>query len=367
MEQHKKVAVALSGGVDSAVAAYLLKQQGYEVFGVHMNNWDRQINEFEDQGNCQGQKDSLMSKEVAKFLEIPLYFYNFTKEYWDDVFKPYLSDFENNLIGNPDLSCNSKIKFGILLDTVKKEFGSEVKLATGHYSNVTEENGIYYLETCKNTKKDQTYFLSRLTQDQLREIVFPLSEFESKSEVRELAKEIGLPNWDKKSSTGICFIGKREFISFVSSYVQGKEGQILDVEKTESLGKHKGLCYYSINQRKGTCVSGKSEKYYVCGKEERDSTLLVCRESVREKYLIKRGCLVNNLHWIYDSPKIGEKIFVKFKHTSNFVEGKIEDVDNHLVRLSHQPSCASTPGQYVVFYSIDKKRCLGSGTYHKSI
>lgn len=363
--EEKKIVIALSGGVDSAVSAYLLKQQGYKVIGVHMQNWDRQLNEFEIEGSCQGEKDSIMAQKVASFLEIPLYIYNFTQEYWENVFKPYLSDFEKNLIGNPDLGCNSKIKFGVLLETVKKEFGEGVKLATGHYARVTEEEGIYYLESCNNPKKDQTYFLSRLTQEQLREIVFPLSEFESKTEVRSLAKEIGLPNWDKKSSAGICFIGKREFSSFLSSYVKGEGGEIIDVERAESLGQHKGLCYYSINQRKGTCVSGQREKYYVCGKE--NSNLLVCRESVRDKYLIKEGCLVTNLHWIYKAPKVGEQVLVKFKHTSNFISGKIEEIESEQVRLSHQASCASTPGQYVVFYSTNKKRCLGSGVYHNSI
>lgn len=363
----KKIVVALSGGVDSAVTAYLLKQQGYEVIGVHMHNWDRQLNETEEEGGCQGQKDSVMAQKVANFLGIPLYIYNFTKEYWDYVFKPYLSGFEKNLIGNPDLGCNSKIKFGVLLDTVKKEFGYELKLATGHYAKITEENGSCYLETCKNPKKDQTYFLSRLTQAQLKEIVFPLSEFESKAEVRSLAKELGLPNWNKKSSTGICFIGKREFCSFVSSYVKGKEGQIIDIERSETLGQHKGLCYYSINQRKGTCVSGQLEKYYVCGKETSSSALLVCRESTKHKYLVKEGCLINNLHWINNSPKSGERVFVKFKHTSSFIAGKIAQISSDLVELSHQSCVASTPGQYVVFYSTDKKRCLGSGTYHSSL
>nr|WP_237710383.1 tRNA 2-thiouridine(34) synthase MnmA [Candidatus Mycoplasma haematolamae] len=364
--------IALSGGVDSAVAGLLLKRRkDVQLIGaVFMTNWDRQINESHmiDDPKCESLDEDLkLAKEVAHHLEIPLYTYNFTSEYWFQVFKPFISDVESNLIGNPDLGCNSKIKFGILLKKVKEDLGEDLKLATGHYARIIKEEGKYLLGTCSNPLKDQTYFLSRLTQEQLKDIIFPLSGFKSKDEIRQIAKKEGFPNWGKRSSRGICFIGKRSFNSFISGYVSPIKGKVVDIETNKELGTHKGLCFYSLHQRKGTNVSGQEEAYCVCDKDPASSTLYVCRTSSKHKYLMTNGSFVVDLHWIGGPPLENQEVKLKFKHTEKFAKGKIVSLDLEGVWLEHEEIVKTTPGQAVVFYSFDERVCLGSGFLRSSV
>ncbi|WP_245633484.1 tRNA 2-thiouridine(34) synthase MnmA [Candidatus Mycoplasma haematobovis] len=359
-----KVVIALSGGVDSAIAAFLLKKQGYQLFGVYMQNWDVQLNEENAPNSfCSKQEDLKYVKEICNKLNIPLQVYNFVPEYWENVFEPYLDLLENSLISNPDILCNSRIKFGILLNKLRENYGDDIKIATGHWARILKEENKYYLARCSNSSKDQTYFLSRLTEEQLKYIIFPLQDIQNKEEIRALAKANDLSVWKRKDSMGICFIGKREYSSFITNYLPVQEGDLIDIDSKEILGKHKGAHLYVLHQRGGFALKGYQERYYVCSKDVERNIVYLCRESRIAKYLYTTISFCEDPHWINDIPALNSIFFVKTRHGGEFLKMKLLTLDNISCSLEHEAIFTTSPGQYFVFYDENKNKCLGSAMY----
>lgn len=294
----KKVVVGLSGGVDSAVSAYLLQKEGYEVIGLYMANWDSIANQENNYQNkfdkCDSQIEYDDAKKIAKKLNIKLYYKEFVKEYWDDVFKYFIDEYSKNRTPNPDVLCNKYIKFSAFKDYAFNEIGCDY-IATGHYAKIVHEENINKLMLCKDENKDQTYFLCALTQKQLENVLFPLANYK-KNEVREIAKNIGLPIANKKDSTGICFIGERNFRKFLQNYLPNKPGDIVNISTNEIIGKHIGTMYYTIGQRKGLNLGGQNERYFICKKDLDKKIIYVAPDSLEEEYLFSNELIINSFN-----------------------------------------------------------------------
>lgn len=363
----KKVMIGLSGGVDSAVAAYLLIQQGYEVAGGFMRNWDSQVNN-DVLGNptinddvCPQEKDYQDAKKVADKLGIPLYRIDFIKEYWDYVFSYFLDEYKKGRTPNPDIFCNKYIKF----ETFRKfafDNGFDM-IAMGHYAKKIEKDGIFYLEKSYDRNKDQTYFLSQINYEQLKDCLFPLGDID-KTEVRRIAHELDLAVADKKDSTGVCFIGERNFKQFLNNYLPSKKGDIVDVNSHKVAGHHDGVLYYTIGQRKGLGIGGikgiDPKSWFVVAKDVKNNILYVSQGDDNE-YLLSDRALISNINWI-NMPKPTNSMHVgckfRYRQQDNFVTLKF--IDDDIVELIYdEPIKSVTPGQAAVFYDGDVM--LGGG------
>ena len=305
----KKVVVGMSGGVDSSVAAILLQKQGYEVIGLFMRNWDSTINN-DILGNpnnlndiCPQEKDYNDALNVCKKLNIPLHRIDFVKEYWDYVFTYFLDELKKGRTPNPDIICNKYIKFDMF---AKKawELGADF-IATGHYAIM--KNGKLYRG--KDNNKDQTYFLSQVSKKQLEKVLFPVGEL-NKSKVREIAREYNLITADKKDSTGICFIGERNFKQFLKNYLPNTPGDIINIDTKEKLGTHIGLMYYTIGQRRGLNIGGTKERLFVAKKDLKNNILYVA-EGDKNKYLLSYACEIEEVNLL---DKLPEKCTAKFRY-----------------------------------------------------
>ncbi len=341
-----KVVVGMSGGVDSAVAAYLLQKRGYEVIGLFMKNWDSNINNDPEgitEGICPQEQDYIDAKKVCDILSIPLYRVDFIKEYWDNVFKYFLTELEKGRTPNPDIMCNKYIKFDVFIKEAKK-LGAD-KIATGHYARIID--GKVYKGIDSN--KDQTYFLSQVSKEQFKDILFPIGDY-TKEEVRKIAREANIPVSDKKDSTGICFIGERNYQRFVSNYLKGKEGDIVDIDTLKVIGKHNGLMNYTIGQRKNVGLSGDKKRHYVCGKDVKKNILYVAFGD-ENKYLMSNEAVIENLNFISDIKPT--KATCKFRYRSKDVNIKIQYEDNELI-VKYSNEKAVTPGQACVIYYNDE-------------
>ena len=357
----KKVMIGLSGGVDSAVAAYLLIQQGYEVAGGFMRNWDSQVNN-DVLGNptinddvCPQEKDYQDAKKVADKLGIPLYRIDFIKEYWDYVFSYFLDEYKKGRTPNPDIFCNKYIKF----ETFRKfafDNGFDM-IAMGHYAKKIEKNGVFYLEKSFDRNKDQTYFLSQINYEQLKDCLFPLGDID-KTEVRRIAHELDLVVADKKDSTGVCFIGERNFKQFLNNYLPSKKGDIVDVNSHKVVGHHDGVLYYTIGQRKGLGIGGikgiDPKSWFVVAKDVKNNILYVSQGDDNE-YLLSDRDLISNINWI-NMPKPTNSMHVgckfRYRQQDNFVTLKF--IDDDIVELIYdEPIKSVTPGQAAVFYDGD--------------
>ena len=349
-----KVVIGMSGGVDSSVAAILLKEQGYEVIGLFMRNWDSSINN-DYLGNpnlnnniCPQEEDYNDALEVCKKLDIPLHRIDFVKEYWDYVFEYFLSELKAGRTPNPDIMCNKYIKFDMFIKEAKK-LGADY-IATGHYARIKDGKLLRAIDS----NKDQTYFLSQVSKKQLENVLFPIGDLE-KPVVREIASKYDLITAKKKDSTGICFIGERNFTKFLENYLPNIPGDIVDIESGKKIAKHIGLMYYTIGQRKGLNLGGNEDRTYAVGKDLEKNILYV---SDKEEYLVSTSCIVEQMNWISDlRPK---KCTAKFRYRQpdNDVEVEILEDNNLLIKYS-QGVKSVTPGQACVLYLGDE--CLGGG------
>ena len=363
----KKVVVGLSGGVDSAVSAYLLQKEGYEVIGLFMRNWDSAANN-DILGNpsltddvCPQEQDYQDALKVADHLGIKLYRHDFIKEYWDYVFEYFISEHKKNRTPNPDILCNKYVKFAGFQD-VAKELGADF-FAYGHYARKKETNGEYFLLKGLDENKDQSYFLSQLSQEQLKFSLFPVGELK-KSEVRKIAIENNIPTATKKDSTGICFIGERDFKNFLKNYIFAKPGEIKTLSG-ETLGKHDGLMYYTIGQRKGLNIGGdnrfKNAPWFVIGKDIEQNVLLV-GQGLNNPYLFANRAIIEDVNWIGNNKFSGTiEVSAKFRYRQKDNQVLIKWLDEFTLEvITNKPIRAMTPGQAAVFY--DKDVCLGGGT-----
>jgi tRNA-specific 2-thiouridylase len=348
------VIIGMSGGVDSSVSALLLKKQGYNVIGVFMKNWD----EKDEEGNCTSTYDYEDASRVCDQIDIPCYTINFVKEYWDRVFTYFLEEYKRGRTPNPDVICNKEIKFRAFLDYALK-VGADY-IATGHYSQVDYVDGKYRLLRGADRGKDQTYFLCELGQYQLSKSIFPVGHLEKK-EVRELAREAGLKTAEKKDSTGICFIGERNFKEFLSNYLPAQQGDIKTLSG-EILGTHDGLMYYTLGQRKGLGIGGigTGEPWFVVEKDLQNNILYVA-QGEDHPALYSFGLKGVEINWVSgEAPGNTFKCTAKFRYRQpdQGVRVYIED-GNRCTVVFDEPQRAVTPGQAVVFY--DGEVCLGGG------
>ena len=357
----KRVVIGMSGGVDSSVAALLLKEQGYDVVGLFMQNWD----EVDENGCCTAEDDFADVRRVSALLDIPYYTVNFAREYMDRVFSYFLAEYKAGRTPNPDVLCNREIKFGPFLEEAKK-LGADY-IATGHYCKISHENGVHLLQKAKDQNKDQTYFLNQLSQNQLADVLFPLQDME-KPLVRELASKHNLATAKKKDSTGICFIGERNFKKFLSTYLPAKPGKILDLGGRE-VGRHDGLMYYTLGQRRGLELGGiKGEddcgRWFVVKKDLEKNILYVSHGDESPLYSV--SCDVSGFNWIPKKPDKTDfvcKAKFRYRQPDQDVQVHInEDGTLHITFAEKQR--AVTEGQYAVLY--DGINCLGGGVIEKA-
>ena len=351
----KKVVIGMSGGVDSSVAAIELQKQGYEVIGLFMRNWDSLADGELDgpttlSGICPQEEDYNDAKAVCDKLGIKLYRKDFVKEYWDYVFKYFLDELEKGRTPNPDIMCNKYIKFDMFAKEAEK-LGADY-IATGHYARIKDGKLLRGLDD----NKDQTYFLSQVSKEQLKNVLFPIGDM-LKPDVRKIAEEYNLVTAKKKDSTGICFIGERNFKKFLENYLPNKEGNVVNIETNEIIGKHIGLMNYTIGQRRGLNIGGTEDKMFVVGKNLSKNILYICLGNDND-YLISTSCLVDNVNYLGDK-KI-DKCTAKFRYRQRDIDVELEWLDNNEVLVKYPKGVkAVTPGQACVFYN--KEECLGGG------
>jgi len=353
MSSKTRVVVGMSGGVDSSVAALLLKEQGYEVIGLFMKNWD----DSDESGVCSADEDYTYVRSVCNQIDIPYYTVNFQKEYWDRVFMYFLDEYKCGRTPNPDVMCNKEIKFKAFLEKalhLEADF-----LATGHYAQVKGDNEGYYLCRGVDANKDQTYFLYTLGQYQLSKTLFPIGNM-AKKQVRAIADRAGLSSAKRKDSTGICFIGERDFKQFLQNYLPAKPGKILTLDGAVK-GSHDGLMYYTLGQRKGLGIGGPGEPWFVV-KKDLERNILYVAQGQDHRALYSEGLNATELSWVSGNPPGSTfECTAKFRYRQpdQVVSVEIKSEKECVVRFAH-PQRAITPGQAVVFYKGDN--CLGGGT-----
>ncbi|UDG79562.1 tRNA-specific 2-thiouridylase MnmA [Candidatus Steffania adelgidicola] len=353
----KKVIIGMSGGVDSSVSAWLLQQQGYQVEGVFMKNWEEEDNEK----YCMAAIDLIDAQSVCHTLGIKLHTINFSAEYWDNVFIYFLAEYQAGRTPNPDIQCNKEIKFKAFLEFAAEELGADF-FATGHYVRCTNMGGKSRLLRGLDHNKDQSYFLYTLGQAQLSNWIFPIGEL-VKAEVRRIAATLGLSTAAKKDSTGICFIGERKFRDFLRRYLPMQVGDIVSVEGRK-MGRHEGLMYYTLGQRKGLRIGGTrdgtKEPWYVVDKDVNKNCLVVA-QGQQHPLLMSSGLIVNQVHWV-DREMITKtmRCTVKIRYRQPDMPCLVTPQSNGYLQVKFDhPLTAVTPGQSAVFYL--EERCLGGG------
>lgn len=349
----KRVIVGMSGGVDSSVAALLLKEQGYDVLGVFMKNWE----EKDEDGLCTATQDYEDVRAVCDQIGIPYYTVNFTREYWDRVFSHFLDEYRKGRTPNPDVLCNREIKFRAFLDFAMKN-GADA-MATGHFCQLDRSAGEVKLLRGADSNKDQTYFLYMLTQEQLRNALFPVGHL-TKAQVREIARQNGLETAAKKDSTGVCFIGERNFKKFLSQFLPAQPGDMVD-PNGEVVGQHDGLMYYTLGQRKGLGIGGRGDgrSWFVVGKDMEHNRLLVC-QGEDDPRLFTNQLFASQMTFIAGHAPTEEfscTAKVRYRQPDQACRVKMQG-DNAMVWFENMQR-AVTPGQSIVLY--DGETCLGGG------
>lgn len=345
-----RVVVGMSGGVDSSVAAYLMKQQGHEVLGVFMNNWE----EKDDRGVCTSQKDWDDVRRVCDVIDIPYYSVNFAREYKERVFAHFLEEYQKCRTPNPDVLCNREIKFNVFLNFAET-LGAE-KLVTGHFANLGRQGDKVTLLRAKDENKDQTYFLYMLGQRALSRACFPVGGL-LKSEVREIARQQGLPTSEKKDSTGVCFIGERDFRAFLKTYLPAQGGDMVD-ESGKVVGHHEGLMYYTLGQRRGLGIGGggNGQRWFVIEKDVKHNRLIVSQGEDDRLYTPRAEA--SEATWISgEAPGAEIECMVRLRHRQPLQKCRIQISGENVHMEFDRPQRAVTPGQSAVFYQGDV--CLG--------
>jgi tRNA-specific 2-thiouridylase len=363
MSAAKTVVVGLSGGVDSAVSAYLLKEQGYRVIGIFMKNWE----DDDDSEYCSTRQDFLDAAAVADVLGIEFQAVNFAAEYKDRVFADFLREYQAGRTPNPDVLCNAEIKFKAFLDHAFAQ-GADL-IATGHYARVRRRNDdLVELLRGLDESKDQSYFLHRLSQAQLDRVLFPVGEIK-KTQVRQIAEQIGLPNAKKKDSTGICFIGERPFREFLNRYLANTPGPIVEADAGLQIGTHQGLSFYTLGQSKGLGIGGvrlkgfqsqEGKSWFVCRKDIATNTLYVSQNH-DHSWLMNKSLTTLDSCWVSgQAPEVHQSLWFKTRYRQADEQGRLaaQDRDGFTV-IFGKPQWAVTPGQSVVVY--DGQVCLGGG------
>lgn len=363
LNQGKKVIVGMSGGVDSSVSAYILQQQGYQVEGLFMKNWE------EDDGTeyCSAAADLADAQAVCDKLDIRLHKINFAAEYWDNVFEHFLQEYQAGRTPNPDILCNKEIKFKAFLEYAAEDLGADY-IATGHYVRRADRNGKTALLRGLDSNKDQSYFLYTLSYQQVAQSLFPVGEL-SKPTVRMIAEDLGLVTAKKKDSTGICFIGERKFKDFLAQYLPAKPGNIRTVDG-EVIGQHDGLMYHTLGQRKGLGIGGLKnagdDAWYVVDKDVEKNELVVA-QGANHPRLFSKGLIAKQLHWVdRTSIKTSFSCTVKTRYRQQDIPCHVKPLDSDTIEvIFEQPQAAVTPGQSAVFYLDDV--CLGGGIIEERI
>lgn len=357
-----KIAVGLSGGVDSSVAAYLLKQQGYDVIGIFMKNWEETA-EPDANTACTYASDLADVEQVCERLQIPLYTINFSLEYWEHVFEHFLKAYAAGYTPNPDILCNKEIKFKLFLHYAESLKATHI--ATGHYAGIQHDEHGFWLTRAADHNKDQTYFLAAINKAVLPRVHFPLQHL-TKPAVRAIAAQIGLPNHAKKDSTGICFIGERRFQQFLSQYVTAKPG-LIKTTNNEVLGEHPGTLYFTLGQRKGIQIGGvkgaEEKPWYVIGKDISTNTLYVTQDAAHPWQFSKTLLATETNGLAPDAlpEQFRATAAVRYRQLPVPVMVQRQGEDAWLITFD-EPQKAVTPGQTVVLY--EAARCLGGATIH---
>lgn len=359
----KKVIIGMSGGVDSSVSAFILQQQGYQVEGLFMKNWE----EDDDTDYCTAAADLADAQAVADKLGMKLHKINFAAEYWDNVFEHFLNEYKAGRTPNPDILCNKEIKFKAFLEYAAEDLGADY-IATGHYVRRSGDDNNAQLLRGLDANKDQSYFLYTLSHKQVGQSLFPVGDLE-KPIVRQIAEDLGLATAKKKDSTGICFIGERKFKDFLARYLPAQPGEIRTVDG-KVVGRHDGLMYHTLGQRKGLGIGGvkglSEDPFYVVEKDLINNVLVVA-QGHDNSALLSSGLIATQLHWV-DRQPIRENLrcTVKTRYRQTDIACEIQPIDDDTIRvIFDEPQIAVTPGQSAVFYQGEV--CLGGGVIEEQL
>lgn len=350
------IAVLVSGGVDSSVALSLLKKQGHQVTAFYLKIWLE--DELSYLGTCPWEEDLEYVRAVCKKLDVPLEVVSLQKEYWDEVVAYTVSEIKIGNTPNPDIQCNQRVKFGAFYKKIDDSF---THVATGHYARRVDNGDQVMLYRAPDPIKDQTYFLSHVSQQQLQRVLFPIGHLE-KAEVRELAHQADLPNKSRKDSQGICFLGKLKFSDFIKHHVGTRPGNFIEVETGKKMGEHEGFWFYTLGQRQGIGLSG--GPWYVVAKDVEKNIVYISKQYFAEDKL-RDTFTINNCNWINHAPSIKE-LHVKIRHGAHIHSCTLDDLGNGQYKVTlAQRDQAIAPGQFAVFY--DGEHCLGGGVITQNI